>query len=319
MKRRLRIYPLFLPFAGCPHRCSFCNQWASSGVSPERWRKALEEGLSFIENSRNRYDEVAVYGGTPVLSDLGWDVLHRLHSFAKSGKIGGIRISTRPDSITPDIARKLAALGVTTVEIGVQSLSDDVLSRINRGHTVSDAEKAVVALKDAGISVVAQFMVGLPGEGEEVWQIPGWCQRFGVDAVRLFPLVVLRGTEIEEWWREGKYRPLDVSEAVKILVPIVVDLEGRGIPVIQIGLHPSDELKKAVLAGPYVENLGEIVRSVIAYCDVLRGKRCEEDVPVSQRVIWRKYANVLGGVCGGHSGKLEEGIHKTDNQTPDGG
>ena len=273
----------------------------------------MEEGLSFIEHSRYYYDEVAVYGGTPVLSDLGWDVIYRLHRFVKSGKVGGIRISTRPDSITPDVARRLADLGVTTVEIGVQSLSDDVLRRINRGHSVADAERAVVALRDAGISVVAQFMVGLPGEGEEIWQIPDWCQRFGVGAVRLFPLVVLMGTEIEKWWRDGSYKALDVADAVKVLVPLVVGLEDRGIPVIQIGLHPSEELRKAVLAGPYVENLGEIVRAMIAYCDVMRGKRREEDVPVSQRVIWRKYADVLGGVCGGHFGEPEEGFHKTDD------
>jgi len=246
------------------------------------------------------------------MSELGWEVLRRLHRFVENGKIGGIRISTRPDSITPDVARRLSDLGVTTVELGAQSLSDEVLERINRGHTVKDAEDAALALRSAGISVVAQFMVGLPGEGDEVWRIPEWCREFDISGVRLFPLVVLRDTEVERWLREGIYTPLSLGEALKKLVPLTMKFEDMGIPVIQIGLHPSEELNKAVVAGPYIGNLGEIVRSVIAYCDVLSGKRREEDVPISQRVIWRKYREVLGGVCGGHFGKSEEGLHEAD-------
>ena len=288
-----RIYPIFIPFTGCRFRCSFCNQWASSGVSQDEYRKKIEQSFDFLMHSEKKYDEVSIYGGTPLWSGTGWDIMERLQPFVESGKVGGVRLSTRPDSITPDIIQKLVDLHVTTVEIGIQSLSDKVLQCVNRGHTVADVERAISLLHDSGIDVIGQFMIGLPCEGEEIYDIPGWAWKHNIAGVRIFPLIVLENTEIASWYKEGKYEPLDVDEAVYKLARIVRQLEEYDIPVIQIGLHSSKELQKAVLAGPYVGNLGEMVRSFINFMLVNEGKIKEDDVPVSQRRMFDRWRRVI--------------------------
>ncbi len=292
-QRSKRIYPIFIPFSGCRFRCAFCNQWASSGVPQEDVMKLLEDAFSFLKSSERVYDEVSIYGGTPLWSGLGWQIMERLTPFIKEGKVGGIRLSTRPDSITPETVNRLKELGVTTVEIGIQSLSDRVLRCVNRGHTVADVERAISLLKGAGINVIGQFMIGLPCEGDEIYDIPKFAADRGLGGVRIFPLVVLKDTELEKWYREGRYKPLSVDDAVYKLGMIVRDLERRGVPVIQIGLHSSKELERAVVAGPYVGNLGEMVRSFIAYMDVIEGKRSLEDVPVSQRRMFDRWRRLV--------------------------
>ncbi len=292
-RKSKRIYPIFIPFTGCRFRCSFCNQWASSGVPPHEYQRQIEEAFQFLERSNRVYDEVSIYGGTPLWSGTGWEIMERLQPFIKSGKVKGIRLSTRPDSIVPDIIQRLIELHVSTVEIGIQSLSDKVLQCVNRGHTVADVERAIELLHGADIHVIGQFMIGLPCEGDEIYDIPMWSKEHRLQGVRIFPLIVLEQTEVAQWYREGRYKPLDVDEAVYKLARIVRQLEDYGIPVIQIGLHDSKELQKAIVAGPYVGNLGEMVRSFINFILVSEGKIREEDVPVSQRRMFDRWRRVI--------------------------
>ena len=226
-------------------------------------------------------------------SGTGWEIMERLQPFIKSGKVKGIRLSTRPDSIVPDIIQRLIELHVSTVEIGIQSLSDKVLQCVNRGHTVADVERAIELLHGADIHVIGQFMIGLPCEGDEIYDIPMWSKEHRLQGVRIFPLIVLEQTEVAQWYREGRYKPLDVDEAVYKLARIVRQLEDYGIPVIQIGLHDSKELQKAIVAGPYVGNLGEMVRSFINFILVSEGKIREENVPVSQRRMFDRWRRVI--------------------------
>ncbi len=255
--------------------------------------KLLEGAFSFLRSSEKVYDEVSIYGGTPLWSGLGWQIMERLTPFLREGKVRGIRLSTRPDSITPEAVKRLKELGVSTVEIGIQSLSDKVLQCVNRGHTMDDVERSINLLKDVGIHVVGQFMIGLPCEGNEIYDIPGFAADRDLSGVRIFPLIVLKDTEIAKWYREGKYKPLSIDEAVYRLGMIVRDLERKKVPVIQIGLHSSKELEKAVVAGPYIGNLGEMVRSFIAYLDVMEGKRSLEDIPVSQRRMFDRWRRLV--------------------------
>ncbi len=284
-----RIYPIFIPFSGCKFKCSFCNQWASSGVSREKYKAQIDAAFEFLEKSSKEYDEVSIYGGTPLWSGTGWKIMERIQPFIKNGKVKGIRLSTRPDSITENIILKLKELHVTTVELGIQSLSNEVLECVNRGHTIEDVENAISLLHNVSIDVIGQFMIGLPCEGEEVYDIPLWSKNQALSGVRIFPLVVLRNTEVEKWFNEGKYKPLTVDEAVVKLATIVEKLEEYGIPVIQIGLHSSKELAKNVISGPYVGNLGEMVRSLINYRMLKKGKLKLDDIPISQQRMFNRW------------------------------
>jgi len=292
-KKSKKIYPIFLPFSGCKFRCSFCNQWASSGVLPENFLSQVLESLEFLKSSKSVYDEVSIYGGTPIWSKLAWDIMEKLQILIDEGKIKGIRLSTRPDSITEQIAQRLKSLRVKTVELGIQSLSNKVLSCINRGHSIEDVERAIEVLNKFDIDVVGQFMIGLPCEGNEIYDIPIWSKQKGLVGVRIFPLIVLKGTEIEKLYLEKKYVPLSVDEAVYKLGIIVKKLEEYGIPVIQIGLHSSDILNSHVVAGPYLGNLGEMVRSFVHYLQVQEGKIHIDDVPISQRKMFKRWEEMV--------------------------
>jgi len=154
----MRIYPVFLSHAGCRQRCVFCNQRAAERIKP--WKESIEEAFHYIQKSNLVYDEIAFYGGTPTSSEnLLKDILQPFQTFLKIGKIKGIRISTRPDEINESIIQILVDYGVSTVEIGVESFSDEVLRLSKRGHTEEDVKRAHELLKGR-FREVFQLMVG---------------------------------------------------------------------------------------------------------------------------------------------------------------
>ncbi|NPV88446.1 radical SAM protein [Coprothermobacteraceae bacterium] len=255
----MRIYPIFLGNAGCPQKCVYCNQAAAEVVRP--WKESLAEALSYLEESQLTYDEVALYGGTPTASEyLLRELLEPFRPFLDSGKIGGIRLSTRPDAITEESVQLMTMGGVTTVELGVESFSDHVLAESQRGYSVEQVLKAYELLKGR-FKVVFQIMFGLPGESDsdrqlnidETLRLKPW-------AVRLFPTLVLKGTSLEAMHKQGKYTPMSVEDAIHWCRKAYNAFVAEGIRVIQIGLHSSEFLSSEFVAGPYAGNFGEMVR-----------------------------------------------------------
>ncbi len=212
--------PIFLPHRGCPHRCIFCNQRASSGceaiTSPEDARRKVETYLNGIAPDIPRV-EAAFFGGnfTGLPPAEQENFLSALGPFLKEDRIQGIRVSTRPDFIDMDIVERLARFGVDTVELGVQSLSDEVLSRARREHVAEDVYRAVDILNAAGINVILQLMAGLPGDSRGL-SVASAREAAALNpaGMRIFPAVVLRGTELERMYLSGEYVPLTLEEAV---------------------------------------------------------------------------------------------------------
>lgn len=209
--------------------------------------------------------ELAFFGGSFTALDMK---LQRAYlSSAKrhldAGTIHGIRLSTRPDSITRESLDLLADHGVTTIELGVQSLDDDVLKSACRGHTVSDVYRAVELVAARGFAFVIQLMPGLPGETRDsALQTALTAPTLSPSAVRIYPAVVLKGTGMEQLYLSGAYQPLSLEDAVELCKDIYLIFRARGIPAIRIGLHPfSPEEINAVVAGPYHPSFGGLVRS----------------------------------------------------------
>jgi histone acetyltransferase (RNA polymerase elongator complex component) len=271
--RKPLIVPVFIPNQGCPHRCIFCQQEKITAqpirpISGQEVKETLERAIGSAGFDVSKEPEVAFYGGTftglPVekISEL----LEAVKPFVAQGYFKSIRVSTRPDALDGQRAEWIRHLGVTTVELGSQSMDDMVLGLSRRGHTAKDTVEAVHILRHHGFKVGIQLMPGLPGDSEESFmRTVEEVLTLHPDMVRLYPTVVIRGTELEAWYLEGRYRPLSLEEAVRICRMSCIHLEGEGIPVIRIGLMSSPSLleRGEIVAGPWHEAFGFLVRSAI--------------------------------------------------------
>lgn len=265
------IIPLFIPHYGCPHQCIFCNQVRITGestpVRPEDVAGIIERYLASTRAPRDW--EAAFYGGsfTALPMNVMAALLQPASAALRAGRIGGIRLSTRPDCIDADILSLLKKMGVTTVELGVQSLDPAVLQLAERGHTADDAEQAVKLLKKAGFAVGLQFMVGLPGEdGASLRRTARKGAALRPGFIRLYPVLVLRDTKLCQMYENGTYRPLSIKEAAFCCAFLKRWYGARGIPVIRTGLQATEELDKgdALAAGPYHPSMGELTDQAIA-------------------------------------------------------
>ena len=262
MSARNRIYPVFIPHLGCPHACVFCNQHEITGAAAE---EALRKLNSLTENPpQGAAYELAFYGGsfTALPTEQQLRYLEAAGRARDCGAVSSIRLSTRPDAVTPEILERLKRYGVGTVELGAQSMQEAVLRASGRGHSAEDVRRASAMIREAGLSLVLQMMTGLPGDDDD-GAVDTARQLIALkpDAVRIYPTVIVRGTELERLWRRGIYQEHTVEDAVRVCARLLPLFQAAGIPVIRLGLNPTDELSGgAALAGAYHPALGELVR-----------------------------------------------------------
>ncbi|MBQ6466178.1 MAG: radical SAM protein [Oscillospiraceae bacterium] len=276
MSAREEIVPVFVPHLGCPHDCVFCNQRRISGrqepATAETVHMAIAQAAALPRTGAKR--QLAFYGGsfTAVPFPLQETLLGAAREGIEAGVIDSIRLSTRPDAVDESVLRRLRAYGVETVELGAQSMDDEVLRLSRRGHTAADVEKAAGLVRAAGFQLILQMMTGLPGDTDDK------CLRTAEklialrpDGVRIYPAVIVRGTELCELWKAGEYREHTVEDAVRVCARLLPLFEAAGIPVIRLGLNPTEELSAgAAVGGAYHPALGELVKSRV-WLDRARG------------------------------------------------
>ncbi len=274
--------PIFIPHRGCPHDCIFCNQRKITGVetevTPQRVREMISEFLGNIDEE-NASVEVAFFGGS--FTGLDLNLQEEFLSVASEffPRIDGIRLSTRPDYINADVLTLLKKYNVTTVELGVQSTNDEVLSLNNRGHSFDDVKRASEQIKNAKINLGHQIMLGMYGSTPEIdCRTVDDVLSLKPSCVRIYPVVTLKGTYLEKLYNQGEYVPYTVEAAAILAKEAVVKFRERGIDVIRIGLHSSDELEngESVVAGPYHAAFGEITESLV-FRDII-----EEDIKTNK-------------------------------------
>jgi histone acetyltransferase (RNA polymerase elongator complex component) len=255
---------------GCPHACVFCNQKKISGTisvqSPARVKNILEESFSTVGENNNV--EIAFFGGsfTGIPEQEMIAYLELARPYLKAGKASGIRLSTRPDTITPHILKILKNYKVTVIELGVQSLDPDVLLQSQRGHSIEDVVSACSLIRESGISLGIQTMLGLPGDSyKKALKTAVDVIKLKPDMVRIYPALVIKGTLLEEYYISGQYTPLSLEEAVEWCADILPLYKDAGITILRIGLQDSDTLEGSIVAGPYHPAFGELVESLILY------------------------------------------------------
>ena len=266
------IIPVFIPHAGCPHQCAFCNQTLivdrpEDMPSKEDVSADITRFLSYHQ-PYHETPQISFYGGTFLGIGEEWILtfLGVAETFVSKGLAASIRFSTRPETITPGTLDLIQGFPVKTIELGVQSMDDTVLQLSQRGHTALDTRRAVSLLKERGYNISLQMMIGLPGQDESsalstAREIAG----LQPDFVRIYPTVVLKNSRLEIWYRNGTYEPLSLDEAVAQTKHLFSIFQEKQIPVIRMGIQASESLNTqgAVIAGPFHPAFGHLVFSAI--------------------------------------------------------
>lgn len=266
------IIPLFIPHEGCPHVCTFCDQRHTrpglASITPQQVATEIEEWLARLGSKRREQVEIAFYGGsfTALAGERQRELLEAVQPFLAAGQVQSIRLSTRPDCIEKDPLHLLKSYGVRLIELGVQSCDDTVLSRAGRGHSHQDSLHASGLIRAAGLKLGWQLMPGLPGEGfAGIRRMVAACLKERPDCIRIYPLVVLRGSRLAQDWRRGNYRPLSLNKAVLYCAYLKERFEVHGLAVIRMGLQAGPELEQNILAGPYHPAFGEQVAARLMF------------------------------------------------------
>ena len=250
--------PFFIIHKGCPHGCIFCNQKSITGldsVHPDSIPGQIDKYLSTIPD-KNATVEVGFFGGSFTGLDPAEQssYLTKVQPYLKSGQINGIRLSTRPDFIDIKTLRLLKENGVRTIELGVQSVSDEVLIKTKRGHTSEDVINASKMIIKEGFTLGHQMILGLPGSTfEDELATATLAKELSAGEVRIYPLIVMKNTELAEMWKNKEYLPLTEEESIQRAAQLIIYFNKNNIKVIRCGLHPSEGLvsETAFLAGPF--------------------------------------------------------------------
>ncbi|MBS5936063.1 MAG: radical SAM protein [Veillonella sp.] len=274
------LIPFFIPHLGCPQICSFCNQHriAKEKALDSRTSQELPSSLpsaqdvkatieEYIGSGRtDKYWEVAFYGGSFSAIPRAWQeaVLAPAYEALLEGKIDGIRCSTRPDALALEDVDFLLEHGVTTVEIGVQSMDNQILQMANRGHNRQDVIDAVGRLKEKGMTIGLQIMPGLAGETwTSLVETAVAIKDLRPDFVRIYPVLVIENTDLADAYRAGDYQALTLDQAVAYGAFLKDYWEAADIEVIRTGLQATRELDqgRGLVAGPYHPSFGELVEN----------------------------------------------------------
>jgi histone acetyltransferase (RNA polymerase elongator complex component) len=268
------IIPIFLPHAGCPHQCVFCNQVSITGntrtaVNADQIRSQIHQFLGY-KNDRRKPVQISFYGGNflGLKIDQMTLLLDLATEFIEQGHVDSIRFSTRPDTIISEHLDIISEYPVATIELGVQSMDDHVLALAERGHSAADTVRAVEQLKKHQIDIGLQMMVGLPGDNEDrslttAEQIAA----LEPDFVRIYPTLVINKSKLARWYHSGSYTPLSLAEAVTRVKKLYLLFKEHNIQVIRMGLQASEDLEigSTVVAGPYHPAFGHLVYSEVFY------------------------------------------------------
>lgn len=292
---------IFVPHIGCPHQCSFCNQFSITGSVKSPRPVDIDYAVYEAKKSKTynpKLTELAFFGGSFTAIDINYQkqLLETGYKHIKNGNISGIRISTRPDAINTEILSMLKSYGVTAIELGAQSMCDDVLMANNRGHLSEDIEKASKLIKDFKFSLGLQMMTGLYMDNNEkdIYTAKKIID-LRPDTVRIYPTIVLEGTRLSDLVKEGEFIPPSLEETVDLVVKLLGMFKGEGITVIRTGLHTIDE--NAYVAGPWHPAFKELCESRIFRNKILEHPKGKYTILVNPRdvskVIGQKKENIL--------------------------
>ncbi len=267
MTQRHANISIFVPHIGCPNMCSFCNQRHITGINRAPGADDVINAVEIAMKSPSynpQKTEIAFFGGSFTAINRNYMValLEAAYTFVQNNVVSGIRISTRPDAIDDEILRLLKKYGVTSIELGAQSLNENVLKCNNRGHSVDDVKNASLLIKRHGFSLGLQMMTGLYGDCDELAiDTAKRLIELKPDTVRIYPTIVLKNTDLAALYSDNRYSPQTLTEAVNLCSELLLMFEQENIKVIRLGLHSIE--KDTYIAGPWHPAFSELCYSSI--------------------------------------------------------
>lgn len=301
MSKSYYIIPIFVPQEGCPHNCVFCNQDKITGVkdtvTADTVRNTIHDYLETIENKKATI-EVSFFGGTftGIREEKQRELLAVAKEFKDKELIDKIRLSTRPDYISEYILTYLKEYGVNIIELGVQSLNEDVLKKAGRGHSVEDVINASKLIKKFGFTLGHQIMPGLPGDTfERDIKTTELSLEMKPDICRIYPSLVIKDTPMEYMYNRKDYIPYTLDEAVEISRVMYDMYMNAGVNVIRIGLQPTESINEGgdVVAGPFHPAFRELVEGSLLVDKILKAMNDNKEavIYINPKDISKLYAN----------------------------
>jgi len=309
------IIPVFIPHAGCPNQCVFCNQKTVTGEkkgipSQEELHDIISTFLKYKGKKRSRV-QIGFYGGNflGLETDIISKLLSAATSYVKNGLVESIRFSTRPDTIDDRKLDIVNSFPVSTIELGAQSMDDNVLAAAKRGHTSSDTIKAVSLIKKRDFKTGLQMMTGLPNDDEKrALYTAQRISELSPDFVRIYPTVVLAGSRLAVLYLKGKYAPLSLEEGVKITKKVYLVFRENNIRVIRMGLQATEGLREGttILAGPYHPAFGHLVYSELFLDNMIEVLQSKSVLHEEIRIrVHPKSVSELRGLKNGNISKIK--------------
>lgn len=286
MSNKMKIIPIFVPHVGCKNDCVFCNQKTITGKGTVRVNS--QYAIDIVEEFKKTIDkdtptEIAFFGGsfTAIDKNLQEELLVVAKHYKDAGVVQRIRMSTRPDAIDNEILDLQKKYSVDIIELGIQSLDDEVLRKSNRGHTRKDSENASKLIKEYGFTLGHQIMPGLPGSSIEKEKMT--CDdsiSMRPDIVRIYPTLVIKGTELLQMYVKCLYKPLTMKYAVDITAYMYSKYMINNIKVIRIGLQNTDSIDEGadVVGGPFHSAFRQLVEQKLylnSIVEIIKDKELE--------------------------------------------
>ena len=259
--------PIFIPHLGCNNECVFCNQRKITGldssVTIDDVENIINEYLEYFKDKvKDKKVEVAFFGGsfTGIPIQKQEEYLKVANRYLREKVVDSIRISTRPDYITPKILSMLRKYNVGTIELGVQSMDDEVLKASKRGHTSLDVICASRLIHTFGINLGIQIMIGLPKSTleKEINTIKK-VLKLKPKVLRIYPVYVLKESKLYDMYLQKKYIPLNLEDAVDRVYNVLNECRKTDVKVIRIGLQTTSEItaSNTEIVGPVCDNFAE--------------------------------------------------------------
>ena len=302
LSKKHYIIPIFVPHEGCPHNCVFCNQNSITGqlekVNEYTVKETAEQYFKTIDRT-NSIIEISFFGGTftAIPAEKQIELLSVAKSYKAEGKINFIRLSTRPDYIDDEILTMLRAYSVDIIELGVQSMDNEVLKLSGRGHTKTDTINASKKIKEYGFTLGHQIMLGLPGDSpkKDISTVIE-CLKLNPDLCRIYPALVLKDTPMEVMYEKGIYKPYILDEAVQIAKQLYSMFKYNKVNIIRVGLQATDNISegKDIVTGPNHPAFRELVEGSLL-CDMIKENienlEDEVEIHINPKYISKLYTN----------------------------
>jgi len=302
MNRKHYIIPIFISHSGCPHQCVFCNQDKIARslvkeVTGIEVRETIEEYLKTIDK-KNSIIEISFFGGTFTAINVNKqkELLSVAKEYKEKGLIHKIRMSTRPDAINKYILTYLKEFKVDIIELGVQSLDNNVLKLSGRGHTAEDVYLASKLIKEFDITLGHQIMPGLPGSDYEK-DVNSALESIKMkpDICRIYPSLVIKETPMEQMYYKGIYNPYTLDQAVEVSKAMYKIYKDAGVNIIRVGLQPTDTitLGKDVVSGPFHPSFRELVEGSLIIDSIKENTSVQDSllIEINPKDISKLYAN----------------------------